>query len=312
MEEKESGMVTWPLHWRPTCAPSEEPWTWPGCLPYCQSLSISDDLPVHFEWPERFIRGSNCLLEGNKHLIHSPCTWDQGAVLKTQTRSSHKKMDYLFSCPCAVRDLWDLWNESKNILCFPAAGTISMLCSCPGWPQSHVTHSPGSAHSYLLKGWFCENGVQHQMYHQPCAQTIVDNYPLGYFSPFTAFAQLKSNSFARSQNLDFDVKTTTTTKQTESMDLLRRKPTGLLKSTFLLGVPKCCPCWFQSKFRPQFFPMSFIFSTTTGKDEEDTELDRQTSHQRNSYKQMQGRKHPATLLAPTHRPGLGAWLIFTN
>lgn len=144
MEERESGMVTWPLHWCPTCAPSEEPWTWLGCLPYCQSLSISDDLPVHFEWPERFIRGSNYLLEGNKHLIHSPCTWDQGAVIKTQTRSSHKKMDYLFGCPCAVRDLWDLWNESKNILCFPAAGTTSMLCSCPGWPQSHVTHSPGS------------------------------------------------------------------------------------------------------------------------------------------------------------------------
>lgn len=47
--------------------------------------------------------------------------------------------------------------------------------------------------------------MQLQMDHQPCAQTRVDNYPLGYFSSFTAFAQLKSKSFARSQNLDFDV-----------------------------------------------------------------------------------------------------------
>lgn len=121
----------------------------------------------------------------------------------------------------------------------------------PCFAHARSDHSPvlptplGPAHSYLLKGWFCENDVQHQMYHQACAQTIVDNCPLGYFSPFTAFAQPKSNSFARSQNLDFDVKkttTTTTTKQTKSVDLPRRKSTGLLKSISLLRVPKYCPC----------------------------------------------------------------------
>lgn len=296
----------------PHLCPSEEPQPWPGCLPYCQSFPRSDALPVHFEWPERLIRGSNHLLEGNKHLIHSPCNQDQGAVLKTQTRSSHKKMVYYSVAPL-LSEICGTTGTSQKILC-----VFQLLALLPCFAHAHDDHSPvlptplGPAHSYLLKGWFCENGVQHQMYHQPCAQTIVDNYPLGYFSPFTAFAQLKSNSFARSQNLDFDVKTKTATKQTESVDLPRRKCTRLLKSTFLLGVPKCCPCWFQSKSRLQFFPTSFIFSTTMGKDEEDTEWERQTSHQRNSYKQMQGRKHPATLLAPTHSPGLGAWLIFTN
>lgn len=152
----------------------------------------------------------------------------------------------------------------------------------PCFAHAHGDHSPvlptplGPAHSCLLKGWFCENGVQHRMYQQPCAQTVVDNCPLGYFRPFTVFAQLESNSFARSQNLDFDVKTTTTTtKQTKSMYLPRRKSTWRLKSTSLLAVPEFCPCWFQSKFRPQFFPTSFTFSTMMGKDEEDTELDGQ-------------------------------------
>lgn len=161
---------------------------------------------------------------------------------------------------------------------------FQLLAPVSCFAHGHGDHSPvlptplGPAHSRLLKGWLCENGVQHQMYHQPCVQTVVDNYPLGYFRPFAAFAQLKSNSFARSQNLDSDVKTTkTTTKQAKSMDLPRRKLTQLLKSTSLLGVPKSCPCRFQSKLRPRFFLASFTFSTTMGKDEEDTELDRQAN-----------------------------------
>lgn len=49
-----------------------------------------------------------------------------------------------------------------------------------------------------------------------------------------------------------------------------------------------------------------------GKEEKDAELDRETSHQRNSYKQMQSRKHPATLLAPTHSLDPRPRLIFIN